>query len=147
MLNGIYTALAGPSDFPRILCGDFNTPQLETAAGEVVTWAQRATSSGRWRTVRMLRGGPGEDWDAGERRVLTGLAEYDLVDVYRYLHGYQATDSSWILRRGGREIGRRFDHVFASRTLAPASCEYLHHLRESGLSDHAPVEVTFAPSR
>jgi exonuclease III len=94
--------------------------------------------------ARCFRGRPGHEWDAGERRVLTGLAEYDLIDVYRSLHGYSATNSSWILRRGSREIGRRFDHVFASRALAPASCAYLHDLRTCGLSDHAPVEVTFA---
>jgi exonuclease III len=146
-LNGIYGALAIHRDTPRILCGDFNTPQLEMATGEVVTWAQRLTANGKWRTARMLRGGPGSEWDAGERRVLTGLAAYDLVDVYRDLHGYTTTDSSWILRRGSREIGRRFDHVFASRALAPRSCEYLHHLRESGLSDHAPIEVRSSDSR
>ena len=82
--------------------------------------------------------------------MLSGLAEYDLVDVYRYVHGYAVTDSSWMLKRRGREVGRRFDHVFASRTLVPQSCEYLHHVRQSGLSDHAPIEATFAliePSR
>lgn len=115
--------------------------------GEVVTWAQRQTANGEWRTLRTFRGGLGFDWEAGERRVLSGLAEYGLVDVYRHLHGYGVTDSSWILRRSGKEVGRRFDHVFASRTLVPDSCEYLQHLRRSGLSDHAPIEVTFAPAR
>ena len=147
MLNGIYEALAVQSDAPRILCGDFNTPQLETVTGEVVTWAQRQATNGEWRTLRTFRRGLESDWDAGERRVLTGLAEYEFVDVYRHLHGYAVTDSSWILRRSSREIGRRFDHVFASRTLVPDSCEYLHDLRRSGLSDHAPIEVTFAPAR
>jgi hypothetical protein len=74
---------------------------------------------GEWRTLRA--------WDAGERRVMSGLAEHALVDVYRDLHGYAVTDSSCILRRGGEEVGRRFDHVFASRKLVPHSCEYLHH--------------------
>ena len=143
-LNGIYNALSARSETPRILCGDFNTPQFETANGEVVTWAQRPTASGEWRIAHMFRGRPGNEWDAGERRVLTGLAEHDLVDVYRSMHGYSAMDSSWILRRGERTIGRRFDHVFASRALVPRSCEYLHHLRASGLSDHAPIEVTFS---
>jgi exonuclease III len=144
-LNGIHQALAVHTGTPRILCGDSNTPQFESATGEVVTWAQRPGASEEWRTLRTLRGRSGSEWDAGERRVLTGLTEYDLADVYRHLHGYAATDSSWILRRGGREIGRRFDHVFASRSLVPRSCEYLHHLRAAGLSDHAPIEVTFAP--
>lgn len=85
---------------------------------------------------------PGADWDRGERRVLVGLAEYDLVDVFRAVHGYETTDSSWFLRRGERAIGRRFDHVFASRSLVPKSCRYLHALREAGLSDHSPIEAT-----
>jgi exonuclease III len=147
MLNGIYRALAVHSDTPRILCGDFNTPQIETADGEVVTWAQRQGANGEWRTLRTFRGGLGTDWDTGERRVLSGLAEYELVDVYRHLHGYAATDSSWILRRNSREVGRRFDHVFASRALEPQSCEYLHPLRQSGLSDHSPIEVTLAAAK
>jgi endonuclease/exonuclease/phosphatase family metal-dependent hydrolase len=40
MFEGIYRRLACSSDRPRILCGDFNTPQKEMADGEVVTWGQ-----------------------------------------------------------------------------------------------------------
>lgn len=143
MLNGIHAALAVSASVPRILCGDFNTPQHETATGEVITWGQRRSSDGSWRVVGTRRGGPGAEWDAGERQVLTGLADYDLIDVYRALRGYTETDSSWVLSRGGKETGRRFDHVFASSALRAVSCSYLHHLRVSGLSDHAPIEVEF----
>ncbi|MEO6923013.1 MAG: endonuclease/exonuclease/phosphatase family protein [Bryocella sp.] len=143
VLEGIFTALAVPTTHPRILCGDFNTPQAEMPSGEVVTWAQRRTTGGGWRVVGKLRGGAGADWDAAERLVLTGLADFDLVDVYRALHGYDVSETSWVFTRQGKEIGRRFDHVFASRELQPVSCQYLHDLRKNGLSDHAPIEATF----
>ena len=142
-LEGIFAALAVPAAHPRILCGDFNTPQAELPSGEVVTWAQRRTAGGGWRVVGKRQGRAGSDWDAGERRVLTGLAAFDLVDVYRALHGYEVSESSWVLARHGEETGRRFDHVFASRELHPVSCCYLHNLRTNGLSDHAPIEATF----
>ncbi len=83
------------------------------------------------------RGGP-----AAERSVLTGLSAHDMPDVYRKLHGYGSLDFSWFNRNGQ---GRRFDHVFASRGLDATGCRYLHRLRETGLSDHSPVEVIFAP--
>jgi hypothetical protein len=41
MLAGVYRELAHPSVIPRMLCGDFNTPQLELPTGEVMTWGQR----------------------------------------------------------------------------------------------------------
>ena len=92
---------------------------------------------------RTIRGEPGARWDAAERSVLRGLADHDLPDVYRTLHGYGVRDFSWVLRRRGRTVRRRFDHVFASRSLEPRSCTYLHELRERGLSDHSPLEVVF----
>jgi len=47
----------------------------------------------------------------------------------------------------GHRIGRRFDHVFASRDLNAVRCQYLHSLREAGLSDHSAIEVDFEPAR
>jgi hypothetical protein len=43
-------------------------------------------------------------------------------------------------------MGRRFDHGFASATLRPVSCTYLQMFQESGLSDHAALEIVFRPS-
>ena len=143
VLNGIFKGLAIKADNPRILCGDFNTPQAELATGEIVTWAQRLSRAQGWRIVRTRFGRAGSEWDACERQVLSGLAEFDLVDVYRSLHGYGPAEASWVLRRSSGNVGRRFDHVFASRTLRPLTCEYLHSLRLSGLSDHSPIEATF----
>ena len=143
MLEGLFVGLACRSATPRVLCGDFNTPQEETSAGEIVTWAFRKKSSGRW----VLAQSRGVRWDAGERNVLRALGDFDLADVYRSRHGYGRSESSWYWRRGNVRIGRRFDHVFAARGLNAVRCEYLHEFRERGLSDHAAIEVDFRPSR
>ena len=143
-LSGLFEGLAVQSEVPRILCGDFNTPQTETSDGQVITWAQRPTRNRGWRVVRAIRGGSGAEWDAGERNILQGLAAFDLPDVYRSTCGYATTESSWLMRRRDCVVGRRFDHVFASRVLRAIACRYLHTLRDRGLSDHSPIEVDFA---
>ncbi|MBA2545534.1 MAG: endonuclease/exonuclease/phosphatase family protein [Solirubrobacterales bacterium] len=143
MLNGIFSALAVTDAGPRILCGDFNTPQTELSDGEVVTWAQRLNLASEWRVARTRAGRPAIDWDLSERRILTGLKRFDLVDVFRSLNGYSAIEASWFLKRGTKIVGRRFDHVFASPSLRPRSCQYLHQLRQGGLSDHSGIEVVF----
>jgi exonuclease III len=139
--RGIFRRLACIARRCRILCGDFNTPQEETRDGLVVTWGQYEKSNGDFAFHKRR----GERWDAGERSILTGLARYNLVDVYRSLYGYKVTDWSWqdAKRNGAR---RRFDHVFASRSMKPHRFEYLRRAVEQGLSDHKPAEVDFAPS-
>ena len=70
-----------------------------------------------------------DDCDAvasAERSVVLGLGEHDLPDVFRALNGYTATDASWLARSGGQSGGRRYDHIFASRRLAPTACRYVH---------------------
>ena len=122
MLEGIYKRLAHKSRVPRILCGDFNTPQEETSDGKVITWGK-----GRTR------------WGSGERNILEGLAEFDLIDVYRFRHGYKVQEYSWYARP---YIGRRYDHVFASRSLLnDVECKYLHSFREKKLSDHSAIRI------
>lgn len=150
MLEGLYAGLAIPSTTPRILCGDFNTPQLELPTGEVVTWGQRITAKGMAVIRKHIRGGEGVRWDRGERQILQGLAAYDLHDVFRRLNGYETPKCSWYpLRKDPlqqlRLIGRRFDHAFASASLNPLLCTYLQMFRESGLSDHAALEAVFRP--
>lgn len=143
--NGMFARLACPSPIPRILCGDFNSPQHETSAGEIVTWGQRPVEGG---FVHWGRSGgrTGREWDAGERSVLAGLAEHDLPDAFRSLHGYDRQEFSWYLARKaqGAMVRRRFDHVFASRRLRVRACRYLHAFREDGLSDHASMELDFS---
>lgn len=140
--EGLYRYVArtwSPSHSPRLLCGDFNSPRLELSDGTVYTWAQ--TEQGRLRTRR------GQRWDAAERSVILGLKAFDLHDAYRTRHGYGAgTEAvSWAARRGGREFGRRLDHIFASEPLRLRDCGYLEEWRqgEDRLSDHAPIWAEF----
>jgi len=121
--EGIFTRLARDTKRPRILCGDFNTPQEETQEGLVMTWGQRKKRNGdlafrkRW----------GKRWDEGERNILTGLARYNLADAYRSLYGYGAEDWSWQdAKQNG--VRRRFDHVFASSSMSRQKLEYLHKM-------------------
>ncbi len=124
--EGIYQRLSRPAERPRILCGDFNSPQTEREDGATVPF-----------------GSNNPRWSAAELSVIRGLADHDLQDVYRKLHGYRKQEQSWVMKRKDKYHGRRFDHVFASSDLRAASCRYLHDLREEGLSDHSPIEVTF----
>lgn len=77
--------------------------------------------------------------------MIKGLAEYDLVDVYRSLYGYEEHDYSWTHQWRERRTYRRFDHVFASSRLIPIRCEYLHEILDAKLSDHAPIISEFMP--
>jgi len=70
MLEGLYAGLTHPSTIPRLLWGDFNTPQLERPMGEVVTWGQRINRQGVAVICQYMRGGEGVCWDRGERQVL-----------------------------------------------------------------------------
>jgi hypothetical protein len=70
--------------------------------------------------------------------------------VYRRLHGYTMQAYSWYPQRKdphrqAQMMRRRFDHGFASASLHPVPCTYLQAFRESGLSDHAVLEIVFTP--
>jgi exonuclease III len=131
--EALFGALARPSDRHRILCGDLNTPRLETTEGEVETFA---SNHPLWE----------KRWDAAERSLLTGLAEWDLHDAFRELNGYERRDVSWVMHtRARRKSGHRLDHVLASRSLGARHCDYMHEWREAGLSNHSPMEAVFRP--
>jgi exonuclease III len=130
--ESIYERLARPAFRHRLLCGDLNSPQCEGANGEVATFAD-------WHREHAER------WDAAERSVLTGLAEWDLPDLFRQLHGYARRETTWERRTRRGAVGRRFDHVFASSSLRGVGCDYIHGWRETKLSDHSAVEAVFEP--
>lgn len=138
--EGIYNYLAHPSETPRILCGDYNSPKQELADGRTVLWGQRLLKDGSIDT-------PGDPrWPQGEKLVIRDLAEFDLPDIYRLLNGWKAEDYSWVVWRKGKIVSqRRFDHVFASKAMNPVSCKYIHDVRENWLSDHSAIDVEFAP--
>lgn len=131
--EALHERLARPCERHRILCGDLNTPRYESTEGEVETFA---SNHPEWE----------ERWDAAERSILVGLAEWDLHDAFRALNGYERRDASWVLHtRARRKSAHRLDHILASRSLGAARCDYLHEWREAGLSDHSPIEATFDP--
>jgi exonuclease III len=131
--EALFARLARPSERHRVLCGDFNTPKLETAEGELITFAANHPE-------HLAR------WDAAERSLLEGLAEWDLRDCFRLLNGYDRQDVSWVFHtRARRKAGHRLDHVLASRSLRPVYCDYQHGWREAGLSDHSAIEAVFEP--
>jgi exonuclease III len=134
----VFRQLACKATTPRILCGDFNSPMVETQSGELITFSQTRRANGSYAVVRGW-----ERMDAAERALLEGLRPFDLHDAYRMLHGYQVDDSSWYAKNKGREFGFRLDHILASSSLIPVSVQYLHALRQNSLSDHAAVEAVF----
>jgi len=133
--EALVARLARPCSRHRILCGDLNTPRHESTEGQVETFA--------------IDGLPwSARWDSAERSLACGLAEWDLRDVFRDLHGYERGDVSWVFHtRSRRKAGHRLDHVLASRSLSPVWCDYLHELRQAGISDHSPLLAVFEPGQ
>lgn len=141
MLEAVFAGLSEASQKPRVLCGDFNTPQLELPSGEIVTWAQRIRKSGEVALIPLIGRGPGQRWDSAERNSLSGLG---MRDVYRCLHGYYTEAASWVLRRKGASFGRRYEHIFATQHLLTIQSNYLNAWREAGLSDYSALQAEFA---
>ena len=121
--------LASALDRAHLVVGDFNTPRKERPDG--TTWSFAHDSRGALRLDR------GPDWEDAELAVLRGLEPKGLRDLFRDLHGYGRKEISWSRPRG--RGGYRLDHVVGSRGFRALSCEYLHEMRESGLSDHSPL--------
>ena len=44
-----------------------------------------------------------ERWDAAERGLVTGLAEWGLHDAFRALNGYDRCDVSWVMNTRARQ--------------------------------------------
>jgi endonuclease/exonuclease/phosphatase family metal-dependent hydrolase len=131
--EALFHHLARPAAHHRVLCGDLNMPKLETTEGELITFAGNHP--------QLL-----ERWDAAERSLLSGLAEWDLRDQFRLLNGYDRRDVSWIFNtRSVRRSGHRLDHVLASSSLNTIACDYEHGWRDAGLSDHSAIEAVFEP--
>ncbi|MDP9376780.1 MAG: hypothetical protein M3P40_04280, partial [Actinomycetota bacterium] len=153
-LEALYRRMKEPSDALRVVCGDFNAPQLEPPNSPLFTFAQDPEAGGlrlkpeRWyRAVEPTTLWDPERWDRAERQVLESK-DSELVDVYRLLHP-DGHDVSWVWRGRGREVGRRFDHVIASCRMRPTAIHYRHDWRQRRnglmLSDHSAVIVQFEP--
>jgi endonuclease/exonuclease/phosphatase family metal-dependent hydrolase len=127
-LESVCAHLAVPSELPRVLAGDLNTPQYESRAGEVRSFAR--TRTGR------IREGFDERHDLAELGILIGLFEHGYRDAFRELHGYERRDRSWLYPHG--KMGYRLDHILV-RALGVSACEYRHDWRDQRLSDHAAI--------
>ena len=131
-LEGIYKRLAVQTDTKRILCGDFNTPQDELVKYGAVTFAQKINKLGVPKLKESFRGGSGKRWDEGERKILEGLREYNLIDAYRHIPPIPKKAYSFEFVRKGKVVSqRRFDHFFCSKECYPISAEYLDKLRKN----------------
>ena len=132
----------------------------DRAAAEELRAADRAAAEelrAAAEEVRAADRAAAEELRAAEERVMLGLAEYDLADAFRARHGYRgiqyeipddprsANQFSWATPQNPN-IRRRFDHIFSSRSLPPAECDYLHKPREDGLSVHSPIYALFQPA-
>jgi exonuclease III len=139
ILNNTYNRIVKGSSHPCILTGDFNSPNREEADGTVIPW-------------RYGEDGPVADaWVDAELKVLRGLEDQGMVDVFRHLHGYgdletldvsHATETENPASVPLQDVnGKRFDHMIASEELNPAECRYV----QAGFacSDHAPLVAEF----
>lgn len=122
----VYDRLTDAGRQTRILAGDFNSPDTELSDGQAVPFGYDKDPDIRRR------------WVNAELNILKGLGHLGMVDVFRAQHGYgeiDTEDTSW--------RSKRFDHIFASESLAAQRCFYDH----SGLecSDHAPIIADFRP--
>ena len=127
--RALHAYLARPLELPQLVTGDLNTPRRERPDG--TTWSFARTSRGHLRSDR------GEPWEAAELAVLRGLEQHGIRDVFRELHGHGRQEISWSYPQ--RKGGYRIDHILASSGFEALACEYLHAVREAGLSDHSPM--------
>lgn len=120
----VYERLTDVGEHPRILAGDFNTPDRELVDGQAVPFGYDKDPEVRRRYVN------------AELNMLKGLGHLGMVDVFRAHHGYgelEIEDTSW--------KNKRFDHIFASDSLDVGHCYYDHDGTE--YSDHAPIIADF----
>jgi exodeoxyribonuclease III len=71
---------------------------------------------------------------------LKAWEEAGLKDAFRHIHGSKLA-YSWYSHQGN---GYRYDHSYVDLSLLPIvkDCYYMHDLRTSGISDHAPMVLT-----
>jgi exonuclease III len=138
--EGLSEALKEESNHPTILCGDFNSPNIEYPDGRVQVFRERIDGAGNIVPMKH-RGQPPGRWSAAERAVICDLGRYGYVDAFRSIHGYGKSAHSWYLPQKP-SVGRRFDHIFC-RGLKPKTCDYIHTCRTDGLSDHSALLAQF----
>ena len=137
--EGLFKYLQGRKNKTKILTGDFNSPKDELSDGTVITWGQKINGSGKVRFAvnpKWKDECTGERWDLAERNIIERHYELGLEDVFRSLNGYEEGSGSWFTLKG---IGRRYDHIFCSKSLDVSLSFYDHEPRLNKLSDHSPI--------
>jgi len=139
--EGLYNFLEKTKDIRTILTGDFNSPQGETADGEVITWGQRKNSQGK--LVYRINPKWKDDcdakrWDEAERSIIQNHTNCNLKDAFRSHKGYQDNSASWFTRQ---KVGRRYDHIFIPTDMTINEVGYEGKVVELGLSDHLPIKL------
>jgi endonuclease/exonuclease/phosphatase family metal-dependent hydrolase len=123
--EAMLASVNAPTDCPRILCGDFNSPWSEAHEDHAFV-------------VGGDRADPVEEasWKKAELGFLRHPA---LRDIYRHRRAEDDPFPASHIRGGKTRC--RYDHVYASDdfTLDKCSCRYREDLMNRGLSDHAPV--------
>lgn len=147
ILETVFDRLIQCEKHPRILGGDFNTPDDELPDGQAVVDV--------WDKAPEIR----KRWMSAELNILKGLGNVGMVDTFRYCHGYDVPDvPDTNFKDSRKEVdvpdtsfkNSRFDHIFASEALQPTDCRYDHKAYETfdgenEYSDHAPIVATFNP--
>ena len=143
--RGIYDYFQANKDAIHILSGDFNTPKCEHEELGMISWGQTITNSGEVVFSREKESDEctAEEWDDAERKIILGLPEIGIKDVFRELYSYNTQEYSWILKRKGEIISkRRYDHIFASTDFNYISADYIHSPLETKISDHSAFIVS-----
>ncbi len=127
--------LAGGPDQGRDLRGDLlHARPAELAPPNPVRRLQHADAGdggGRDRHRGRATSEWAARWDTAERSVITGLAEYDLRDVFRRLHGYDRRTRAGSSTPAAGASGAPFRPIFASGALNAIHCDYHHEWREN----------------
>jgi exodeoxyribonuclease III len=148
MLEYVYENLAQPSENPRLLAGDFNSPKDEKDGVKIPFGADKP---------EYIR----QRWQRAETNVLQGLERWGFQDAFTSCNGIDLKDPSTGSYRAGcyshhippgspDPVRRRLDHMIVSSHLESVEARYytevLEPKRENGyrwnmLSDHAPLVV------
>lgn len=115
-----------------VLGGDFNVAQEDLDVHDPQQWRGKILFSDR------------------ERKALSTVSEWGLIDTYRHLYKMGKDFSWWDYRAGAfpKNEGLRIDMLFASAPLAAKLSEagvYREFRRFEKPSDHAPVFASFLP--
>lgn len=120
----VFQRIINADDTPRILAGDFNSPDEELSDGQAVTHIDDKDPKIRDR------------WRSAALDILKGLGHVGMIDTFRSQWGYGDIDTL------DESFGNsRFDHIFASKTLNPVNSFYDEDSLE--YSDHAALITDF----